>query len=388
MNNIIKMAFGIIALMTISIQSLYSQLDGDDIVIGKHRVIHSDILKEDRLLYIHLPSDYHDSQEKFPIFFQLYSHFTDAYFLPVVRTLDQMYAHGKAPGMILVGIKNQEFRYRDLLPEDHYRTASQIDAFMDFFEKELVPFIESNYRTKDFRILSGPQAGASFGVYAMSKCPDLFNAYFLSSPFWVTSSRETLIQVLSEAVESVDFSRKFVMVSPDERISGAERETLKEFKKLMEEIKSPDFQFTENVLEPGFDFSVSTDVKTGMQTLFRDFGLPVLDDPQPIEMIVKYYSLLSDKYGFEVSIPVMVLAKEGDRFDRRGKYSKSLEIFEKMYELYPTELMSLDRLGSAYRKTGEYGLSLEYYNKFLELQPLNPRVLGIMEQIKSEMNTR
>ena len=112
--------------------SVNAQENFEDIAIGFYRTIHSEIMNEDRLLYVHLPEVYDDSTESYPVVFQLYAHFLYAYFLPTVRSVERFGKHGKTPKMIVVGIKNCEFRYRDLLPEDHYGAKSKIDHFLRF----------------------------------------------------------------------------------------------------------------------------------------------------------------------------------------------------------------------------------------------------------------
>lgn len=98
----------------------YAQKDFDDITFGRYRYVHSEIMDEDRQLFVYLPDDYENSNESYPVVFQLYSHFMHNYYLPAIRTTDIMGRNGQAPKMIVVGIKNFEFRYRDLLPEAHW----------------------------------------------------------------------------------------------------------------------------------------------------------------------------------------------------------------------------------------------------------------------------
>lgn len=45
----------------------FAQKEGEDVVIGKYRVIHSHVLDEDRLLLIHLPREYGDTQLSYPV---------------------------------------------------------------------------------------------------------------------------------------------------------------------------------------------------------------------------------------------------------------------------------------------------------------------------------
>ena len=84
--------------------------------------------------------------------------------------------------MIVVGVVNVD-RYRDLSPVPRRGNPSGIGKFIDFVRDEMFPFVDSEYRTKDFRIVVGPQAGAEFGLYVLTEDLDLFDAYILDNPF-------------------------------------------------------------------------------------------------------------------------------------------------------------------------------------------------------------
>lgn len=381
----ITFSLGFALFMFINTLSVQAQKDFEDITFGKYRYVHSEIMNEDRQLFVYLPDDYDSSNESYPVVFQLYSHFMHNYYLPAVRTTDIMGGNGQAPKMIVVGIKNREFRYRDLLPEAHWGGESKIDNFLKFFETELIPFIEKNYRTKDYRILSGPQAGAAFGVYAMSEKPDLFNAYFLTSPFWVASSRETLLNKFADAVKNNDFSNKFIMTSYGKYEAGEELKAIQKFQELIAEIKSPSFEYFENILDPEFGFSSPIDFEKGMKRLFKDYKFPGVQKAQDLATIISYYKNLSKKMKVTIKVPEHALVFEGDKYVRENDLDKALEIFIKMHELYPEGLMGYDRIGDVYRKKEMYEQSIKYYEMFLEKQPKNPRIVNMIEAIKKEM---
>ena len=73
----------VISILSLSF-TLPAQVDSTNIVFGHYRNIHSDILDQERVLYLHLPDDYHDSKEAYPVVFQLYSHFRYNYYLPAI----------------------------------------------------------------------------------------------------------------------------------------------------------------------------------------------------------------------------------------------------------------------------------------------------------------
>jgi hypothetical protein len=362
-----------------------AQKDFEDITFGKYRYIYSKLMSEDRLLFIHLPDDYNHSKDSYPIIFQLYAHFKHNYYLSAIQVTDIMGRIGLAPKAIVVGIKNQEFRYRDLLPEDHWGTKSEIANFLAFFETELIPFIEENYRVNKYRILSAPQAGAAFGVYALCKKPQLFNAFFLSSPFWIESSRNTLLSLFKNAIAHNNFSNKFIMMSYGKQESESEMKSINEFESLIRNIRNPSFRYYKNIINKDFGFSTPLDIEKGMKQLFKKYPFPENESPQSLMSITNYYDNLSSEMNLQIKIPELALAFEGDKFVYENKLNQALEIYAKMHELYPDGLMGYDRMGDILFRKKEYEKSLKYYQLFLKKQPKNPRILNKIKTIKEEL---
>jgi predicted alpha/beta superfamily hydrolase len=59
------------------------------------------------------------------------------------------------------------------------------DKFLSFIEKELIPFIDSNYRTSGYKTLCGNSRGGLFVLYSLMEKPTLFQAWFCySTPVW------------------------------------------------------------------------------------------------------------------------------------------------------------------------------------------------------------
>lgn len=94
---------------------------------------------------------------------------------------------------ILVGISfaldesGMASRVRDLTPvEDEtwkrYKTGGAPE-YLFFLEKQVLPFIEENYRaSSDNRTLVGQSLGGSFGAWVLLTRPGLFSNYILTSP--------------------------------------------------------------------------------------------------------------------------------------------------------------------------------------------------------------
>jgi predicted alpha/beta superfamily hydrolase len=90
------------------------------------------------------------------------------------------------PELILVGIgygavdkSAGEKRRRDYRPTK----TGDADNFLKFLENELIPLIDSNYRTiPGERSISGYSIGALFGLYSLFTKPEIFNRYIIGSP--------------------------------------------------------------------------------------------------------------------------------------------------------------------------------------------------------------
>ena len=72
----LKIRFGYTAFLLLylifSQNYISAQKDGEDISIGTYRVIHSGILNEDRLLFVHLPQAYEDTELSYPVLYLLW----------------------------------------------------------------------------------------------------------------------------------------------------------------------------------------------------------------------------------------------------------------------------------------------------------------------------
>jgi predicted alpha/beta superfamily hydrolase len=159
--------------------------------------IHSKVLTEDRKIYIHCPKlDSSDVNKRFPVLylmdgenhFELLSQYVDYLSRPDVAAL---------PKIIVVGIQNTK-RVRDLTPTQsisdyegkpdttgRYKSSGGNEIFFEFLKTELMPMIDSNYKTQQFKLFAGHSFGGISSINCMLTHPDMFDAYIAISPsFW------------------------------------------------------------------------------------------------------------------------------------------------------------------------------------------------------------
>jgi len=160
----------------------WAQQDGDDISIGKYRVIHSKILNEKRTLLVHLPRGYERSNQNYPVLYMLDGDWKPSFYRSVAK-VESLTFNGDIPGMIVVAVKNVD-RGRDMFPikVKARPTSGGAERFLRFFNEELFLFMKNNYRTQGYKILYGASNSGLFTVYSLSHKPDSFNAYIAASP--------------------------------------------------------------------------------------------------------------------------------------------------------------------------------------------------------------
>ncbi len=198
-------------------------------------VLSSEVLNEDRKVFIRLPKGY-DKAHSYPLIIRTDGNFNLARWDEVLSSLAEQ---GRVEDAILVSIPNQfwtETRNRDLVPP-YARQDVAIEArpesdndpaifgranrFLQFVESELLPYLEANYSINDNRVLSGFSAGGSFVLYTMVTKPALFDGYFAFSPAaWYDDS--VVVKEFAKSLANIQGKPKYIYLS----IGGAENDII------------------------------------------------------------------------------------------------------------------------------------------------------------------
>jgi len=346
----------------------FAQQDGDDIVIGEYKVLRSDILNEDRLLFVHLPESYEDTELSYPVLYLLWVDIHN-YFADAVMVTEKLGRTGEIPPVIIIGVANTN-RYRDLLPVKSRDSGEGggADTFISFLEKELIPHVDKTYRTKDFRILAGPQAGAIFSLYTLTTKPELFQAFISGNPFMNPSNTEFLYPRAVKFFHDQHELKNFLYIRCEKNEPPLSLEYTEKFAAHLEAEKPKNFRFKVEISEPSGYFIPPLPFREGLRTLFPGHKLPQDFKTETVGDIINYYKARSEQYGFEVDPPDMLLAFQGNKLSRQGKTDQAIQIFEYQLNLYPESLNALWQLAENYRRMGEFKKARDNYKRFLEIR--------------------
>ncbi|MDQ0591692.1 putative alpha/beta superfamily hydrolase [Chryseobacterium ginsenosidimutans] len=185
------------------------------LTIGEIRTLKSKILKEERILNIYLPQKF-DKTKSYPVIYLLDGSMNEDFIhvAGLVQFFNLMYG---MPETIVVGIANidrkKDFTFHTDLKDlqKDYPTTGHSDKFINFLEKELKPYIESQFKTTDTYIF-GQSLGGLLATEILLKKPQLFNNYFIISPslWW---NDESLLKQANQLLAKIPDTKKFVYVS-------------------------------------------------------------------------------------------------------------------------------------------------------------------------------
>jgi predicted alpha/beta superfamily hydrolase len=147
------------------------------------RIFHSTKTDQDYRIYVSFPPGYDaDSPPKYPVIYSLDGN----WHFPIDEFAERQLLMNQELGkLIIVGIgyptdndeEIQYLRWLDMVPEN------RADAFLAFLQEELIPYINTNYRTaKNDITLAGHSYGGLFTLYTLFTATDAFDRYIALSP--------------------------------------------------------------------------------------------------------------------------------------------------------------------------------------------------------------
>lgn len=211
-------------------------------VLGVTASIQSAELGEKRVLNIYLPEGYSpDSAAAYPVIYLLDGS-ADEDFIHIAGLVQ--YCNfpwvNILPKSIVVGIANvdrrRDFTFPTTIEADKkaYPTTGKSEKFIAFIEKELQPFINSNYRTNGHKTIVGQSLGGLLATEVLIKKPVLFNDYIIISPsLWWDKESLLSVQPAIAPAQSPHKTRIYIGVGKEGKIMKKDaRRLYRKFKAL------------------------------------------------------------------------------------------------------------------------------------------------------------
>jgi len=187
----------VIALCLFVANPMHAQQLPDSILLsaGKAVELESEVLSQTRKVLIHHPI-FFDQDQEYPLIVLLDGEMAFKSFSSITELMG---FQELIPHCIVVGITNID-RNGDYAPViEGYPESGRADLMIEFYEKELLPYLEASYHFSD-RILWGHSFVGMFSSYVMFTNPGLFNGYISTSPS---------LRFVGDQINALDFKEVF-----------------------------------------------------------------------------------------------------------------------------------------------------------------------------------
>ena len=334
-----------------------------------YKKVSSEILGVKRGVKILLPREYDaDPFEKFPVLVVLDG---EHLFEAITGSTEYLSYWEEIPRCIVVGVthgksqdRTNDLKYSELNDLPIYESAS----FFEFLGKELLPYIDENYKTSGFSMIAGHGDSANFSNYFLLKQAPVFNAYITLSPKFAPSMVENLttrFQTLGKSyfyyVAAGENEKEEVLNSVKNLESASQVSDTLNFKKNI--IKESSFYNTApRAVAPALDFIFDSfkpiSKKEYKEVLLEMTGSPTL-------YLDEKYSYIREVFGVKKRVLTNDIFAVAQAIEESEQY-EHYELLSKIArDNYPEMVLGSYYLAMYYEKIGEPKKAMiEYMNGY------------------------
>ncbi|MFI5187944.1 MAG: alpha/beta hydrolase-fold protein [Chitinophagales bacterium] len=373
------------------------------VVIGKKDSIFSASLKETRHYLIHLPANYNSGfiqPAKYPVLYLLDG---DAHFNSVSGLVEILGGGINGthviPDMIVVAIPNTD-RTRDLTPthaskdnsgkeQEFFKTSGGNDNFLKFIKKELIPHIDSTYRTMPYRVFVGHSFGGITVINALYTIPETFDAYIAIDPslWWdhkvlLEKAKEYFLHANLDG-KSLYMGQANTMVTGDTSINE-HFESIKEFATLLQSRNRSGLQWKYDYYGDDDHGSVPfISEYNGLRFIFNDYHIKTTETLFEPDKLKAQFQKFSEETNVKFMPPEDVINSLGYNFLGNDKTDLAIKYFQMNIDYYPESSNVYDSMGEAWMKKGDNNKAIEYYKKSLSLNPENQNAKDMIAKMQT-----
>jgi predicted alpha/beta superfamily hydrolase len=372
------------------------------VTIGRVDSLWSATLKEQRKLLVYTPPSYGDTTytpQKYPVLYLLDG---DAHFHSVTGLL-QILGTGVngtfvVPEMIVVAIPNTD-RTRDLTPTHvekdlegkpapFLKTSGGMGNFFRFLTAELIPRIDSAFRTAPYRVFVGHSLGGITTINALYTIPEAFNAYVAIDPSLWYDDRLLLKQAKDYFSRPRPPNRALfvgqanTINADDSTTRNVHFSSIVQFNSILETYNRSGVRF-EYKYYPADDHGSVPLIATydALRFIFAGYRLDLAQGMQRPAYLTEHFARVSDLFGYRVAPPERMVDMLG-HFALMRDTTNAITLFQLNAELYPASPKAYEGLGDGWMAKGDFKQAIAFYEKSLALRPGNERARGMIRRMK------
>ncbi len=357
------------------------------IIIGQKHSIKSEIINETYTYNVYLPPSYEtSSNKKYIVAYVLDG--DNSKFHEVTGIIQSMnskeHLKNQIPELIVISIENNN-RFRDFTPTHSmnyleqenvraFSSSGKADDFLYFLEKELIPKIDSTYRTLSKNMIIGHSLGGLFAIHSLLESPNLFSYYILIDASWFWDNNYVARRAKEVLQHRPDMEAE-VYISLANNLKDDERHYQwgQEFFQLLDSHSSPKLNAKIQYFEDEKHLTVPIlSTYYGLRFIFDGFELDINDIFLNPNIINEHNEKVKTKLGVEINLEELFVNHLGYvALHEIGNPDVAISIFEINAENYPSSLNVWDSLADGYLGKGLPEKAKACYAKILTLDPGN-----------------
>ena len=290
---------------------------------------YSNIMAENRTLWIRVPASYNEqtgTAQSYPVMYVLDG---KTAFFPITGIVSFMsekdHVNYQIPEMIIVGVDTEK-RFRDLTPNastkqpngEEARTPEQKlmmqesgggEKFLKFMQEEVFTYVEKNYRTNPYRIYVGHSLGGLTATYTFLKHPDIFNAAISIDPslWWDGAKYVNETPELIKAMPADKLRKYYVSVIDSTSYGGSlqfHSNAIFNIGKAMAKASSKNLQYKVDCI-PNTDHSSIPMLSwyNGLLFIFDGYHKSHFDYMKNPDLIESHFKDIESKIGLKMNPP-------------------------------------------------------------------------------------
>jgi len=320
-----------------------------------------------------LPKDYDICNAKYPVLY-----LTDGLqnIWHAVGTIEVLTRTGSVPPMIVVGIESTN-RMRDftLTTSENNPKSGGGKKYLAFIEEELIPYIESNYRTNTYRALEGHSLGGLFTLSTFMERPDLFNSFIVMSPALWWNGEELTKKALEFFKTHVGLKNSlfFGIGTYESGTDYGMRKELKNYVDVITKNKPEELRFERKEIEnEGHMASVLLSNYYGLKFIFSDMSFPEnLYENYTDKKFLKHENFLMDKYGKSAKQSAESYVSLAATLIQQESYSEAITVLKRSVSAYSFDVGLMNFLANTYEKNNDVDLAIATYKMIIETSKEN-----------------
>lgn len=327
-----------------------------DINIGESYSFKSDNLKMSVEIYVGLPKNYHKSNCKYPIHYVLDGQMIFLYYYGVTDMLTK----GEIPECIVVGIQSVNRGY-------YFKPGNGANEFSNFFIEELIPFIDSSYRTNNFRLILGHSSTGAFIVNTLLHNPDSFDIYIAGAPYHSDLFLKTDIDSALHDFNSSKYFYSFYGLEDNQK----EKSNWDLLAANIHQAEVENLNMIDNEYEKEGHYSIIYRyIPDGLKLAFKDWGYsPGNGERFAYHDFIDFSISQESRFNVAFDYSEGYFIRNSMNVAKQGDSETAIKLIKHGLSLYPESDVLHNIIAVEYEKTGQNDIAIKHYKKILEIKP-------------------